>query len=389
VEQICAKSECYGCGACYNICPTGAIRMVPDEEGFLYPKIDQSKCTDCGKCKSVCQVYHDSPLEENFNQRYFAVKHSDKIRKTSSSGGLFTALSDYFLENEGFIVGAGYDDNFKVVHKLVSDEKGRNSLRGSKYVQSDMKDIYLKVGDLLDGGNLVLFTGTPCQVEGLNLFLQKDYKNLTTVDLVCHGVGSPKVFDSFLKYIQEKAGDKLVNYNFRDKKLGWRGYNVSAEYKNKKVTSKLWLKSFNYLFSKNIINRPSCNTCKHFSYNRFSDITIGDYWGVEKYYPDFEDSLGVSLLMINTAKGKKLYKQIKDDLTQRKIRKEESKQNSLIRQPKKSKVRDEFWNYFRNRGYKVAIKKHGNYNYKGFIQDILRRIVIHNPFISKLYRKFR
>lgn len=385
--MICSKQECYGCSACYNICPTRCISMMPDEEGFLYPVIDQTKCIDCKACVSVCQV-HNNMTGRSDKQKYYAVKNDDAVRINSSSGGIFTAISDYVLTNSGVVVGATMNSDFTVYHIVANDIGGRNLLRGTKYVQSDLKEIFSEIRETLTKGKKVLFVGTPCQVEGLNLFLRNRYTNLITCDLVCHGASSPKVFKSFIEYIQKKAKAILLQFNFRDKELGWRGYRVSAKYENKKIKNALWLRSFNYLFSQNYINRPSCSRCKYVSYNRCSDITIGDYWGVEKYYPKFEDNLGVSLVMINTKKGDRLYQIISSDLEQIEIKKEEAKQNSLIKASKMNNKRDKFWLNYLDVSYESAIKKYGEYNVKGFVKDIVRKLT-NNSVSRRIIKKSR
>ncbi|MFW5886990.1 MAG: Coenzyme F420 hydrogenase/dehydrogenase, beta subunit C-terminal domain, partial [Bacteroidota bacterium] len=255
MEKICSENECYGCSACFNICPVKCITMVSDSEGFLQPKIDSSRCIDCRKCISVCQVYENRFIAKQFEQKYYAVKADDAIRKNSSSGGMFTVLSDYIFANGGFVVGVGYDEQFKVIHKIVDNAESCNNLRNSKYVQSDLTEIFQDIRTLLLKDKLVLFTGLPCQVEGLNLFLGKSFENLITVDLICHGAPSPAVFKSFIEYIQEKETRKLLDFKFRDKRSGWRGYNVTAIFKKKIIKKKLWLRSFNYLFSRILINR--------------------------------------------------------------------------------------------------------------------------------------
>jgi len=374
VDMICSKQECYGCSACYNICPTRCISMMPDEEGFLHPVIDQTKCIDCKTCVSVCQV-HNNMIGRSDKQKYYAVKNNDAVRINSSSGGIFTAISDYVLTSSGVVVGATMNSDFTVYHIVTNDIDGRNLLRGTKYVQSDLKEIFSEIREMLTKGKKVLFVGTPCQVEGLNLFLRNRYTNLITCDLVCHGASSPKVFKSFIEYIQKKAKAKLLQFNFRDKELGWRGYRVSAKYENKKIKNALWLRSFNYLFSQNYINRPSCSRCKHVSYNRCSDITIGDYWGIERYYPEFEDRLGVSLIMTNTEKGEKLYQNVSQGLVQIEIKREEAKQNSLSRLPKSNKQREAFWTDYQQLPYKEVIKKYGEYNLKGYVKDFIRKLL--------------
>lgn len=373
LKEICSKEECYGCSACYNICPLDCITMKPDKEGFLYPSIDQEKCVDCKKCLSVCPAKNNIKIDEEI-QYYYAVKHDDEIRKNSTSGGMFTALSDYVLENNGFVVGASLNRDFKVSHIIVNDINGRNTLRGTKYVQSDLNRIFRKIKETLLEGNMVLFVGTPCQVDGLNFFLEEKYDNLITCDVLCHGAPSPKVFKSYIEFIQKKTKDKLLEYSFRDKKQGWRGYTVRAILENRELKNNLWLRSFNYLFSQNYINRPVCLHCKYAAFKRVSDVTIGDYWGVERYYPDLEDKLGVSLVIINTKKGREIFDIISKNLDKIKIKKEEAIQSSLTKPTSFNKKRDKFWKEYLNNSYEKAIKKYGEYNIKGFLKDLIRMI---------------
>ncbi len=374
MEIICAKTECYGCSACHNTCPAGAISMNPDSEGFLYPDIDRNLCTDCRECISVCQV-HNCAGSKNKKQRYYAVKHKDNVRIQSSSGGMFTAISDSVLSEGGFVAGAAMNRDFTVYHAFACDEKERDHLRGTKYVQSSTDKIFTRIKSLLLQEKKVLFTGTPCQVEGLNLFLKTGFDNLTTCDLICHGVASPKIFKAFIDYIQEKGKEGLLKFNFRDKELGWRGNLPSAEYGKKKIKNTLWLRSFNYLFSRNYINRPVCSKCKHISYNRCSDITIGDYWGIERRHPEFEDRLGVSLVITNTEKGEKTFSAAIRGLNHISTSREQTLQNSLWKLPAPDKNRDKFWKVFNEHSYEHAIKRFGDYNAKGFIKNIARKVI--------------
>lgn len=378
MHAICSKQECYGCSACHNICPTGCISMVPDEEGFSYPIINQTECTDCEECVSVCQV-HNEVISSAHNQRYFAAKNSDEVRVNSSSGGMFTAVSDHVLANDGVIVGAALNSDFTVSHIIARNAGTRDLLRGSKYVQSDLKELYSELQEVLSDSKQVLFVGTPCQVAGLKLFLGKNYENLITCDLVCRGVPSPRVFRSFIEYVQEKGGDALTEFKFRDKKLGWRGYTVSTQYANGKkkhvALNTLWLRSFHYLFIHNFINRPSCSRCKHASYERCSDITLGDYWAVKKYYPQFEDRLGVSLVITNTGKGEQVFQSISPGLVHVEIGRQEAKQNALSTLPRPNNQREAFWDCYNTGSYEMAIKRFGEFNSKGFIKDVARNIM--------------
>lgn len=375
MEAVCSKSDCYGCSACYNVCPVKCVSMLPDDEGFLYPVIDQEKCTDCGECISVCQVHQAKKISYG-SQKYYAVKHSDEVRLASSSGGAFTALSDHILENNGVIVGAVLKSDFTVCHVIAGNSEERDLLRGSKYVQSNLNLVFTEIKELLARDRQVLFVGTPCQVSGLRLFLRNDAANLYTCDFPCHGVGSPGVFRDFISFIRGKRNDELVDFKFRDKCFGWRGYTVSASFKNQEIISlkpnTLWLKSYNFLFSQNLINRLACSDCKYATLSRCSDITIGDYWGIEKYYPDFEDNLGVSCLIINSKKGENLFQLSCEKLEKIEVNKNQVQQNSLRGLSRRNMKRDDFWRLYREKFYEKAINKYGDNNLRGFMKYVFK-----------------
>lgn len=349
--------------------------MVPDEGGFLYPVIDQTRCTGCEHCVSVCQA-HDSIDRGPGDQRFYAVKHTDEVRMNSSSGGAFTALSDHVLANGGVVVGAVLNEDFTVSHRIAEDTAGRDLMRGSKYVQSDLGDVFKSVRELA-GDRQVLFSGTPCQVEGLLHFLEDDHERLVTCDLVCHGVPSPRVLESFIDYAQERGGSSLVELRFRDKEYGWRGYAVSARYANGEMVHATpgtrWLKSFYYLFIHNYINRPCCSECKHMSLKRCSDITIGDYWSVRDFHPELEDRLGVSLVITNTDAGDRLFDSARRGIGCTEIERRQVRQSALTMVQKENKLREDFWKCFQEGNYEHAIKKYGELNLKGYIKDIARR----------------
>lgn len=214
-------SQCYGCRACEQICPKSAITINPNEEGFLYPVLEETRCVKCGLCQKVCPF--DSKLEKHSEEiRVFAAQYKNKSSlRTCSSGGIFTAIANYVLENGGEVAGCIYDENFIAVHILTDNPTIVEKMKGSKYVQSDTTHICLEIQGKLKAGKLVLFSGTPCQVDGLKQFLQKSYDNLITVDLICHGVPSPLFFEKYIKYIERKKG-KITDIRFRDKERnGW------------------------------------------------------------------------------------------------------------------------------------------------------------------------
>lgn len=299
--QIKDKADCCGCTACASRCPKNAITMEPDTLGFKYPKVDLDKCIDCGLCEKVCAFNDNYDKSLNLKEpEIYAARHKDIHEiETSRSGAAFIAISDYILENGGIVYGVGYKDHFRVAHKRATTKEERNEFKGSKYVQSDLDGIFRQVKEDLKQGNTVLFSGTPCQTAGLNSYIGKKFReNLVLVDIVCHGVPSPYIWQDYLTYLENKYKSKIIKVNFRDKsRIGWSGHIESFVFANK---NKVELDVFKYLFGKNIMLRSSCGSCVFTNFNRPSDITIGDYWGWEKISKDFnDDNKGCSLLFIN------------------------------------------------------------------------------------------
>lgn len=329
--QIKDKADCCGCTACASRCPKNAITMEPDTLGFKYPKVDLDKCIDCGLCEKVCAFNDNYDKSLNLKEpEIYAARHKDIHEiETSRSGAAFIAISDYILENGGIVYGVGYKDHFRVAHKRATTKEERNEFKGSKYVQSDLDGIFRQVKEDLKQGNTVLFSGTPCQTAGLNSYIGKKFReNLVLVDIVCHGVPSPYIWQDYLTYLENKYKSKIIKVNFRDKsRIGWSGHIESFVFANK---NKVELDVFKYLFGKNIMLRSSCGSCVFTNFNRPSDITIGDYWGWEKISKDFnDDNKGCSLLFINTIKGQILLNKISNNLFLLKSDKEKSVQPNL------------------------------------------------------------
>ena len=366
----CEDNRCTGCGACAFACPTKAIQMRVNEEGFEIPVRDPQKCIDCGKCAKICQVFSakKEPLKE---QKFYAAKNSDEIRKISSSGGCFTALSDYILKTGGVVCAAAMDEDFHVKHVLAFNEDQRYKMRGTFYVQSSVADCYAQISECLKQDKKVFFVGTPCQVAGVQSVF-KNNENLITCDLICHGSPSPLVFEKFTDYLKQK-GD-LKSFAFRDKDYGCRGYTVSATYGDKKIGNKLWLNSFNNMFSHSMINRLSCASCKYCNYDRPGDITIGDFWGLEKSHPELLDGKGISLLIVNTKKGKELLSNVKG-LSLVEVDKKETIQNSLKKPANISSCRFQAMRTIAEDDYEIAARKYGEYNIKGFVKNFVRRMM--------------
>lgn len=299
-------AKCYGCRACEQICPKQAIEMKANPEGFLYPVLTEDKCIKCGLCSKVCP--YDTPSSMNTPVQAVAAqyKNSDALR-TSSSGGMFSAAADYILSNGGYVAGCIFDDALVATHILTNRPELVEKMRGSKYVQSDLRDVYTQIRDCLKEGAMVLYTGTPCQVDGLRCFLRKDYANLFTMDLICHGVPSPKLLSDYLTTVEAKKG-AVSDIKFRDKQRnGWCSQG-SITYSNKTKTITPFNNSYYYYYYlQNSISRMSCYSCKYATDSRVGDLTIGDYWNISNEFPDLDVSAGFSAVLINTEKGKKLF----------------------------------------------------------------------------------
>lgn len=287
----------------------------------------------------------------------YAVIHKDnKVRESSRSGGIFTALSDFILESNGVIYGCVLTEGYQAVHYRAQSVEERNKMRGSKYIQSKMGNTYLNVKTDLCAGRLVLFSGTSCQVAGLKSFLGKEYINLLTVDIVCHGVPSSKVWIKYLKWLERKYDSSVVRVNFRNKiDFGWRAHKETIEFENgKKYHSDI----FRTLFYNHLILRPSCYECHYKNLQHPGDITIADYWGVEDNAPEFDDDKGVSLVLINTNKGKGLFDSIKDKIYFKKTCLENSLQPPLVTNFSCPANRDSFWKDFSTRSFRYVVSKY-------------------------------
>ena len=312
MEEVLEKKQCTGCMACKNICPKKAITVEIGKDGFEYTKIDKQYCINCGLCKKVCPVINK--LQENRNEiQVYCCKNKDKnIRLQSSSGGIFTLIAEWILNQDGVVFGVKFNENMEAIHDYIETKDKLELFRGSKYLQSRIEDNYEKVKMFLLEKRKVLFTGTPCQIEGLLAYLGKEYNNLYTQDIICHGVPSPKVWRKYLEYIQNKNRDNLEKINFRKKDiLGWKDYQVYYKYNNTDQYIHHKDDIYMRMFLKNLILRESCYNCNFKKIKRASDITIADFWGIDKINLDFYDEKGISAIMINSLKGKEIFEDIK------------------------------------------------------------------------------
>lgn len=305
-------TNCTGCCACKNVCPHKAILMEINEEGFLYPKIDSNKCINCGLCYDNCPSEH--PIYINSNKPdCLAMSANDKLRKESSSGAIFPLLAEYILDKGGYVCGAAWNKDNLVEHIIISDKADLYKLKSSKYIQSDTKDVYKEIKELLKSEKLVLFSGTPCQVAGLNAYLRKQYDNLLTVDIVCHGVPSPKVYKKYIQELVQSNDEQVIKTNFRDKINGWNPYLITTtETSRSTYTFPAEYDTFMNAFLKNLCLRDSCSKCPFAKFPRQGDITLGDFWGINRYSKKLNDGKGLSLVLPNSSKGKVYIEAIKE-----------------------------------------------------------------------------
>ena len=303
------KKDCNGCGICTLCCPVDAINMVEDSEGYLYPVIDEAKCIKCNKCKKICSNYNDC---EKTKVGYMAVNKNKEDLKRSASGGIFYILAKYVTQNNGVVFGVEYGQNHKVQHNYYETLEECQRFQGSKYVRSDIGDSYKKTEEFLKQGRFVLFTGTPCQCNGLKTYLGKDYEKLIICDIICFANPSQKIFDKYIKDTEIKENKKIEKINFRDKANGWKNGTPIIYFED---GSKLEDQSFHRGFIAGIFDRPSCHECKFSSTARITDFTLGDFWGIDKVMPDVkDDNTGISIMTVNTQKAKAYLEEIKDEI---------------------------------------------------------------------------
>lgn len=304
--------NCSSCGACANICAHGAITMQLDNEGFYRPVVDSSKCVKCGLCEKACP-WENEVLNPNGSTKVpktvAAYALDEEIRLQSSSGGIFTVLAEKILDEGGVVVGVAQLSPARFGHIVVDNKADLAKLRGSKYVQADVGTIYRDVRALLKAGRKVLFSGTPCQVAGLYAVLGKSVSaNLFTVDVVCHGAPSVKVFEKYIEYLESGTQSKVVSTQFRDKRSGWHLYSTTSLLDNHSQYSKtLREDAFLRVFMGNICLNSSCADCRYGKLPRIADISLGDYWNIADVHPKMEDDKGTSVVLLNTDHGKELF----------------------------------------------------------------------------------
>ena len=327
--QLASEIECTGCTACYSVCPNNCIKMNGDSFGFPRPVIDKAQCVKCGLCQNACPVVQKRSFTTIDGIRTYAAYSKDEnIRYTSSSGGIFSEIAISVLDQGGVIWGAAYDASFAVRHIAVESRDELHKLQGAKYSQSELGDAFSQIKQQLIRGRQVLFCGSPCQVYGLKGFLTKEYDNLICVDFVCHSIPSPYAWKKYLDYRSksDSPGEHPSSINMRSKITGWShyGYSVLIDYEHEKYMARSNQDLYMKLFVGGYISRSSCANCKFKGFERASDLTIGDCWGVWNFAPQMDDDKGTSLVIVHTEKGKEFFLGISDRINTLPISKKEA-----------------------------------------------------------------
>lgn len=375
ITEISSKA-CTGCALCSVICPKFAITMVADEEGFLYPKCNDELCINCGICLHKCPSRVELQVE-NTSEIYEAKAKDRLIRESSTSGGIFSLMAQNILKSQGCVYGAGFEnDSYRVVHKRVDDLNGLRALNDSKYVQSNIESVFIPLKKDLEAGKKVLFSGTPCQIHAISEFVKKSTfaENLFLCDIVCHGCPSPEIYEKHLAFLEKKYEMKIKSVKFRDKEYGW---SKSCQRILKVVSRKGDVfqdtSYYKLYFSYGVLSRPVCEQCRYCTPNRVSDITLGDFWGNH----DLEnDELGISLIMVNTDKGKRMMKEIRESmfLSESNIN-IASKENIHLRLPVVfGSWRNSFWSAYQRLGYEKTLKI---FTDQSIVFRLMRKMIVH------------
>lgn len=375
--QITDKKLCSGCHACATICPKTCISMNSDHEGFWYPEMNVDACIQCGLCEKVCPILHKEAKEVEDTKAYACISNDEASRRKSSSGGVFTLLANYVLDNNGVVFGASFADDFSVVHKAITNKEDLVQLRGSKYQQSKIGNCYALVKQYLLENRLVYFSGTPCQIDGLKAFLQKDYENLICQDIICHGVPSPKAFQLYLKEVNAMYQEEPIAISYREKVLGWNDYCMRIDYPSRSYVYNHRDDVYMKAFLKDYTLRPSCYDCHSKGIKRYSDLTLADFWGVQDVLPSMFDKKGTSLVIVHSEKGKDLLDKIQDQMMQEEIdvKLALQKNPSMIVSSLAPKDREQFMSTLDNESFSKHVNRYIKNDIFKEMKRLLRRIV--------------
>lgn len=384
--KISDKHTCCGCGACVQGCPKHCITLRPDDEGFWYPHINEDVCVNCNLCEKVCPIL-SIRCEVSKIDAYSGIINDESIRCTSSSGGLFWALSSYVIDKGGIVFGASFDENWNVVHTEAKTLNQLTAFKGSKYVQSSLDGIFSRVKDYLKSQKSVLFSGTPCQIAGLRSYLRVEYPQLYLVEIACHGVPSPALWQSYLQFLKKDLADEIKSVDFRDKKNGWKSYQLTIDIlrysrltkRKRKVISERPINNLYLgLFRKNISLRPSCYQCNFKSGKSGTDITLCDFWGISSS-SRFNDEKGASAIIVYSKKGDRLLSEIKNTVSLDVADYDYIVRNNhcLVGSVQEPAIRKEFWRHFQTKGI-IGVRKYAkpsiNEIYKVLLSTIKNKI---------------
>ena len=392
--QITNKSQCCGCTACFSICEHNAISMVMDGEGFLYPAVDLSACIRCGMCEDTCPYKGNGEKDREASSLHIAVQYKDERKRVeSTAGGAFSLIADYVLEKKGVVYGVGYDDMI-VCHKLADEEKDIREMRGSKYVQSTLKETFREICKFLNEKRTVLFVGTPCQVHGLNNYLMKKnciLDKLITIDLLCLGVSSPGIFEKWVKFLEERYGDKVCGVEFRNKRFGYAVTNVRIRFQNQRVLEqKFDTKAYIKTFFSGYNVRPSCYECKFRTMPRVSDFTIGDFIQIGDYSEEMDDDKGTTSLWAHTDKARQILEKVQGRFRRSEIEKECS---NIIGGPQRQmripERRVEFFEDARQIPYDLFIRKWEPDSIRSRFASLVRITFDRFPWGKYVFRQMR
>lgn len=343
------KKQCCGCTACSQICPKSAISMERDDQGFAYPSVDKNKCIDCGLCHKVC------PMEENYVGQdavpdiYALCNKNPETLNESSSGGMFSLLAQWVIEQGGVVYGVGFDESFSVRHMRAVTMEEASRFRTSKYVESDLTEVYAHILEDLKNGLTVLLTGTPCQISAVQKFLTQKHTDCTklyTCDNICHGVPSPKIWRDYLDILKEKyiaPDNEIVSINMRSKRFSWKKQVMDIRLKKDDLDNVLESFSFNKFFLSLYGNRPSCFHCHYTSFKRTADFSLADFWNVESAGITFDVTNGINEVLVNTEKGRKLFQLIREQAYYQPVSKKAAWQPHLEYAAKAPKNQAKFW----------------------------------------------
>lgn len=356
------KELCTGCGVCKAVCSVNAIKFNFDDEGFLSPEVDEKLCLNCGKCLKACHLQSEGTSDKRKPLGQYAVKvKNENVRIRSRSGGAFVALSNFILKQGGIVYGAVLNSSLKTVHFRAETAEDRNKMCGSKYVQSNTLEIWEQLKEDVLSGRLVLFTGTPCQVEAANQYIGKNYENLYLCDFVCHGVPSPKLFESYLSFMQNKFGGKIIGFDFRDKREHtWASHVEKTVFEENRI---IYSRRYTNIFYSNNCLRRSCYKCRYTSPDRASDFTIADYWGIDKTAPEFDDGKGISALLIRGEKAKMVLNSVMNEIEIVDTSKYPLPHYNLKRPTAMPETHDKFFEDMKKHGFGFVSSKYGGYDF--------------------------